>query len=744
MLLNRRGKFALLMGCIVVFLLAPVMAWLLPGTTEVTIGNTATDLYAEVSGTRLRLPPNKLDPLLRPRLRLPHSSDQLTSDPPDVSRYWQPAQPGLFYPLGLLGEWIQTLRPAPGWTYVGAGVDNTAHYSLKAGRGASTIALDAQGASGGYAFVVRPERRNMGWWRTENSRPVEELASAAYRPSGFTSLQDMASELMLTLWWASGFCLLAFGVGALAGRLRGDRSLSVRIGANRYITLLNRPYAPALALFFCGTLASTAVCLGVLDGIPHVQDDVAYLFQGRIFALFRSWVPTPPGPEFFQNAYIQMYEGRWFSKYPPGYPLLLTPGLWAGLPWFINPLSAGVSLALVYATGLRMYGRHVAAWAGLLGLVSPWVLFMSGSYMSHPTTMMWVALFLYSLVRLHEMHRAGRSRVGAWALLTGFSIGMAFITREWTTLGIGVGAAIWALADLIARREGKLKLLRRYMLVLVGFVPPLLFLLYENRQLTGEWLRLAQDLVGSYDRPGFGPGHGDAQGHTPALGVYNTLLHLRSLATMFDGWPAPLALAPIALGLIAWLGDKSRRYIKWDALLWLCLLSLVGAYFVWWYANTIFGPRYWYEGMPFLLLLAGRGLDLLGKVAILTWKRAGEAARWAFPSALFGLMTLYNITQSLPYGVSQYTNYNNISPTALYNAEAAYLENALVFVELHPARRNRDYGKVFFANDPLLRGNIIYVRDLGRPHNESLLSAFPGRVAYWLPLNGPPKPGFGP
>src|SRR5687768_4254104 len=580
MVLNRIGRPALLWGCITVFLLAFVLAWLLPGTTEVTLGNTTTGPYAEVRGIRLDLPPDKLNPLLRPRLRLPHGPGQLTSDPPEASRYWQPTQPGIFSLLGVLGEWVQTLRPAPVWTYMGAGANDSARYSLKAGRGPASIALDAPGASGGYAFVVRPERRNMSWWRTENSGPVEELASATYRPSGFTSLQDTGTELMLTLWWASGLCLLAFGVGALAGRFRGDRSLPVRMGANRYTTLLNRPYAPALALFFCGTIAATAVCLGVLDGIPRVQDDVAYLFQGRIFALFRSWVPTPPGHEFFQLTFIHMYEGRWFGKYPPGYPLLLAPGLWAGVPWLINSLAAGASLALAYATGLRIYGRHVAAWAGLLGLVSPWVLFMSGSYMAHPTAMMWVALFLYSLVRLHEMHRAE-----AWAILAGLSIGMAFITRQWSALGIGLGVAIWAMADLITRRDGKLKLFRAYMLILIGFVAPLLFLLYENRQLTGEWLRLAQDLFGSYDRPGFGPGHGDAEGHTPALGIFNTLLHLRSLATMFNGWPAPLALAPLALGLFVWLGDNRRRYVKWDVLLWLCLSGLVGAYFLYWSSN---------------------------------------------------------------------------------------------------------------------------------------------------------------
>src|SRR5688500_288430 len=152
MALNRVGRPALLSGCITVFLVAFVLAWLLPGTTEVTIGNTTIGPYAEVRGTRLDLPPDKLDPLLRPRLRLPDEPGQLISDPPETSRYWQPTQPGIFSPLGVLGEWVQTLRPAPVWTYMGAGANDSARYSLKAGRGAATIVLDAPGARGSYAL----------------------------------------------------------------------------------------------------------------------------------------------------------------------------------------------------------------------------------------------------------------------------------------------------------------------------------------------------------------------------------------------------------------------------------------------------------------------------------------------------------------------------------------------------------------------------------------------------------------
>jgi hypothetical protein len=371
---------------------------------------------------------------------------------------------------------------------------------------------------------------------------------------------------------------------------------------------------------------------------------------------------------------------------------------------------------------------------------------MSGSFMSHPTTMMWVALFIHALVRLKEGASEAPRGSLAWSLVAGFAIGMAFITRQWTAGGVAAGAAVWAVCDVLLAREGRrLRLLGRYALLAVGFVPPLLFILFENVQLTGDWLRFTQDLVGSYDRPGFGPGHGDAAGHTPALGVYNTLVYLRTLATVFTGWPQPLALAPLALGVVAWLGDSGRRLLAWDALLWLGTLGLVAAYFVWWSSTTIYGPRYWYEAMPFLLLMAGRGMDVLGKLASRYAEGArGGALRWGVPGALFGILSLYTLTQSIPNGAADYKDYNGISAGPLRSAESAGLRNALVFVQLDPAKPNRDYGKVFFANDPLLRGERVYARDLGAEKNRELLGALAGRDPYWLPLQGSPQPGFGP
>jgi hypothetical protein len=770
-------------ACIGAVLILLSLAEAVSGKTEVIVVARNGELYAEINGRTTDVPADKLDPVRLNEFVLPLLSDgsgNLRSGAVEDSPGWQPTMQNAFSFLGVAGGWFQHLQPAARWDDAKVGGDGVARYILSNGRGRAWLQLVSGESGEGYALAVQPESRNMAWWRLERGVPVELLDSISYRPQGKSTVADLTSDFVITLA-AGGILLVLALISALilswrkAGEGREGTNTAVRPIAKaqgeqrgllgRLRDIASRRYMPALALFFAGTVLSSVICLSVLDGIPHVQDEVAYIFQGKIFAEGRWWVPAPEASaqEFFNHEFIQMSEGRWFGKYPPGYPLLLAPGLWAGLPWLINALGAGVSLALVYMSGRLMFNRRVGAWAALMGLISPWVLLMSGSYMSHPTGMMWSALFLFSLVRMHSpferdagiptdaqggRHKIRGSDLIKWPLMGGGAIGMLFITRQLTAVGIGLGAAVWALGLLALDRGRRMERLLQLVMIVVGFVPFLFLMLYDNRQLTGDWLDFPQNVDSQL---GFGPGIGSPQGHTPAMGAFNVLLFWRTLVPLFNGWPAPLAMAPIALGLFAWVMDGSKRWVKWDVLLWLCWSCLVASYVFWWSSTTIYGPRYWYEGMPFLLLIAGRGVDVLGKVAhrcalavVPNGRALASRLTWVVPGLIAGMLSMYNLTQTEPHQFGLYRGYNDITPSALRKAEAAHLSNALVFVQLRPPPHSlRDYGKVFFANDPLLRGNIVYARDLGREANLSLLPMFSGRQPYWLPLDGPPVPGVG-
>src|SRR5262249_8824267 len=76
----------------------------------------------------------------------------------------------------------------------------------------------------------------------------------------------------------------------------------------------------ALALAVATGAFAAVVASSLLERMPHVQDSVAYLFQAKIFASGRLWADLPPTPEFFEHEFVVMRDGRWFGKYPPGFP----------------------------------------------------------------------------------------------------------------------------------------------------------------------------------------------------------------------------------------------------------------------------------------------------------------------------------------------------------------------------------------------------------------------------------------
>jgi hypothetical protein len=789
---------------------ATALLWLLalafPSRTHVQLTRTADGAVGRVNDAAITLTLTDTVP----------SGGRLgwTVAGPGESRYYEAADPSAPLPiLGQISAWLQTLRPAARWEFTppsplanaalrptadgaiiaeapgspggpGTQVDAT----LRGGRVPAGLLFDLDAADNGYALLVQPERRTAGWWRVANGLPTTALDTTIYRPDFWAGVADILQELALACTAALLLAVLTLGLAfAVRGLERGGGGLGVGGQAARDdsqrpvppapLSVLRKPPAasrkpqsalPAwlMPLLFglLGVGATLAVGLGPLEGIPHVQDDVAYLWQAKIFALGRAWVPAPPDAEAFGQGFILISDGRWFVKYPPGWPLLLVPGVWAGVPWLINPLCAGLSLALIYATGRRLSGPGTGFWAATLGLLSPFFLFMSGSFMSHPSTLCAVAAALYCFVRLMtedppqpaELSRRQRFL----ALATGFCLSWAFISREATAAGVALPFVIWGLLDGgraawtglrggAARQQAAARVLL-YGLVLLGTVPPLLVLGAVNQELLGDPFRLAQELVGSYDRLGFGPGFGpEAGGHTPALGLYNALSYGRLLALGLFGWPPPLTFAPLLLALAAALG-RPWRAARWDLFLLGGFLGLVAIYFAWWSATGIFGPRYWYEALPFLLLLAGRGIDWLGQgVATVLGRRPTPEgglgrAGWLVPGALIGILILFNLAQVLPGQWRAYTGYNDVSADSLHRVTAARLDRALVFVALQPAYPRRDFGKVFFANDPLLRGAVVYARDLGPDHNRALLAAFPDRSPYYLPLTGPVQPGVGP
>ena len=154
--------------------------------------------------------------------------------------------------------------------------------------------------------------------------------------------------------------------------------------------------------FFLLTAAGWVFCItnyfsySAFEHIPHVQDEIAQLFQAKIFAQGSLTAALPPLTEFFRYYYDNMlFTDRWYSQYPPVHPFLLMFGVLLGIPWIVNPVLAACSVFPLYGFARAFVEENEARFSVLLFCISPFVLFMSASYMNHVSALFFLLLFLY-------------------------------------------------------------------------------------------------------------------------------------------------------------------------------------------------------------------------------------------------------------------------------------------------------------------------------------------------------------
>ena len=497
----------------------------------------------------------------------------------------------------------------------------------------------------------------------------------------------------------------------------------------------------AAALALAAFLAAVNVSTRVFDRVPHVEDEVAFLFQARVFAAGELLAPAPARPEFFSAPFVIVRDGDWFGKYPPGHPAVLALGMLVGAPWLVNPLAAAVALALLTALGSRLYGLGTAVLAGALLLSSPFFLLQSGSYMSHVVSLCWTLAFIL-------LFDSSRRRRSVWlAAAAGLTLGALFLTRPLTAVAAGLPFAVWAAADLVRERRRW----RAYLAMAASFAPAVVALLAWNRVTTGDPFKSAYELWWSFDRIGFGEGIGIYGRHTPADGWRYTRINLNSLEDVLFGWPADLSLAPVVLAVATSAGLLAGRLLRrlrlprrgallapdpaegWDLTLFAVFVALVAVHVTYPTPGQMYGPRYYFEALGPLALLAARGIlrlaTALGHLTFPCVRGVRRASAVATVLTLAGVVALsgYAATHDTRAELRRYQGWNGIDGAGPRAVSRANVGRAVVFIA---ARDWPDYAPFFVLNDPNLDGEVVYAIDRGLLANRELLAAYPGYDAW--------------
>ena len=456
-----------------------------------------------------------------------------------------------------------------------------------------------------------------------------------------------------------------------------------------------------LLLYFGGL---TAVHYLVIQQFPNSADEHNYLFSATLLSQGQISAPAHPLQEFFSPFYILTYKGKIFSLFPPGWPLLLSAGVKAGVPGLVNPLLAAVTLAIWFVLA-RQWGGKLVAWLTILGMMfSPFYIFNSASFFSHPACFLLLSLTLAGLLISTKRENPW------WAILAGFFAGWSFATRELTTMAFLMAPVFWV----FYRQDRRWRFL---LFFLLGFTPSIGLYLCYNAALTGQWFVPVRFLKPD-EWLGFGPrnirlfDYHEIRQHGPKEAF---LYMIRNLGRLFI-WTTPGLPLFAAWG---WWNYKNQGWISTLAISACCLPLAYTLYAAEGAAH--YGPRFYYESIGILSFLGALGIRNCIERLQKHQKRfiiAGLAILWILIALGQISWHIYSQSKSI---YSRKTLYELTDNRKLHNA----------VVVIGAPSGDMTQGDLI-RNLPFLeQSDVIYAWDLGEK-NQKLLEMFPQRSFYYF------------
>ncbi len=353
------------------------------------------------------------------------------------------------------------------------------------------------------------------------------------------------------------------------------------------------------------TLVLAAAALLVYRAHPLSMDEYAPLFQARVFARGRLTGQVPPElvprlvPPF--RWFIEAApSGAMLSAYWPGFALLLTPFVWIGCPWLLNPLLGGATLLLAWRLAGRLWpGTSAAGWAVLFTAASPAFSVNAISFYSMAAHLA-ASLCFAALVIEEQLFLAGV--VGSLAVALHNPLPHTLFALPWI---------VW-----LAWRPGRLRNLLRLAL---GYMPGVILLL-------GGWMWCRARVTHPVEtRGGVFEGlmvFGRSVFAAPSLDL---LLARTMNVAELASWAVPLLVPLAVLGFARCRADARVRLLALSS-----LLTLAGYAFVVYDQGHGWSFRYFHAAWGALPLLAAGGLESAETTPALR--------KLALAAALFGLV----------------------------------------------------------------------------------------------------------
>lgn len=433
----------------------------------------------------------------------------------------------------------------------------------------------------------------------------------------------------------------------------------------------------------------------VLDRFVNSADEYAYLFQSLTYAAGRLWNPAPPLGQALAADYTWVSGDKWVGQYPPGWPAMLTAAQTLGLPpWSVGALLGAASVALVFHLQRREGAGPAAFPATLLYALAPFTVFNAASLHSH------MPAALLALVAVLVALRIDKSpRPALWALLLGAVLGALGLVRYLTAALVALPIGL-SLLRLGLRRAVPLGLL-----VGLGALPFAALLLGYHAAITGDPLRPVYYFGGrTVDHLYF-----DAAGIALALRI--------SVGRVVELMLWTMPLVPLLAVAVPAIKARAGTFRAYDAVFPLSVLLF--CFYPFDGANR-YGPRYWFEAWPLLVVGIGTAVGGLAEGRV---RRLGLHALWLGAAVA---------AAALPFVAWRYHGIVVERQEVARLVAAQGLSQAVVLVKADPGTQFRMEGDDLARNGLAAEGPVLYAR-ADRTTAAALKAAFPERRVwvYW-------------
>ncbi len=446
-----------------------------------------------------------------------------------------------------------------------------------------------------------------------------------------------------------------------------------------------------LFILILGSIAILLTSQITLRDFPNSGDEYSYLISAQLFSVGKLSVPSPQHMEFFHFFHI-INDGKFYGKYPFGWPFFLMFGVLLGFPAISNLAFGVLTLAVVYLIAREVFTERVARIALLLMATSSYFIFNSASYFSHPSSLFFSSLFAYVYLKNLKKER-GRN----WLLL-GILAGISFNIRYLDAFAVVSAFALHYVFTAVKGKKPIQGISRDFILFLVGFSILFSVFISYNYLQTGDPFLTP---FGLYERSV------DTGAFTirPILTIIDICLFRRLLS--LNLW-VPLCI----LFMYIALAEGKKR--EMGCLLLTVFCFMVFAYMVYsMYLGNEYGPRYLYSASFAVFVLMAAGIERL----------KGKGFGWVLWAVILANLVLFAHFSLI---------FNDMvnGRMGVYDAvKERGISNALVFLaspsgSMHPLDLTR--------NGIGFNGSVLYVHYI-RGQNHLIMQDYPDREYYiWV------------